>query len=207
MTDMKFLLILGLLLTSIRAQAKPVAPAFLIVPGQSIGKIKLGDDRETVRKKMGVPFKTSNEKLAAYEKSSDPKALNPYKKVKERDVVIDEWWRPKAVGRLKAIYDAGRVIQIQVSLSGYATEYGLAPNSPMKQVEKRYRSPRIVEFGFGSNDFFNETFALVQTQDYVAEGLAVLTGLYDEGSRPWGIYTIFVHERNRLVFTGSSGLN
>jgi len=208
MTDMKVLLLIGLLLMSIRAQAKTVAPAFLIVPGQSIGKIKLGDSRDEVHKKMGKPQFTSTGKVAAYQKSSKPNPEESRKKVKERDVVIDEWQPPKAIPRLTALFYAGRVIQIQVALSGYATRQGLSVNSSLRQFSKRYKNPEIAILLIYYNERLNEPDFLQQSWDYVPHGLALFTDVYGfQGSDPEGVDTIIVHERNRSVFTGSSVLN
>lgn len=202
-----FFILLSLLACS-PAHAKQVAPAFLIVPGKSIGKVAIGDEQEDVRKKMGKPHKTIKDIKAQLALSFDDyPELDQWQKSLEqstRDVTIEIWKRPKAAGSFKVVYERGVVRQISVSLSGYSTANGLSTASTFTDFEKKYKSPRQFAYVLVPDEQFGLDATLETMKDYVSDGLALFSGVYVGPSDPEDVDTVIVHKAGLLAVNGYS---
>ena len=121
-----------------------------------------------------------------------------YKDLKERSVTIDVWQRKKNdVGSLMAIYEVGKVIQIQVSLFGYRTKQGLTRETPMIRLGSVYKNPRVVTYTVQADEELGFDPLVEQTWDYPQHGFAVLTDKYQRGTP--SINSLIVHKRNNLL--------
>ena len=204
---MKFLesiICLFLLALAVPATAKPINPVFLIVPGQSIGKINIGQSQDEVRKKMGSPKDTFSDKGKAWEANTDTAFRAEYILREKRDVVADVWLRPKNEGNLTAIYNLGTVVQIQVSLTGYSTKEGLDTSWSFNKLSKYYKNPKIVNYVIMPDEQLGFEPFVEQTWDYSSRGLAVLSRGYWGPRKPSDINSIIVHGKDKIMLKVNS---
>jgi len=185
-----------------------VAPAFLIVPGERIGKVAIGDNQEAVHKRMGKPNKVLvNVKAQLALHDEDYPELDQWQKSLEqssRNVTIEIWKRPKAAGSFKVVYERGVARQISVSLNGYSTSDGLSVASTFADFEKKYKNPRDFAYVLVPDEQLGLSATLETMKDYVSDGLALFSGVYFGPSAPEDVDTVIVHQAGLLALNGYS---
>lgn len=90
------------------ARSEPASPVYEVIPGQRLAAIALGDSRNNVMTKMGVP-----------ESSQEGKG-------NEKLFLFDRWVRwGRNVGSVQVKFQNSKVVEIWSSLPGYKTRTGI----------------------------------------------------------------------------------
>lgn len=206
----KFFLAMMLIIACFSAQAKKqaikIAPAFLIVPGKSIGKVAIGDEQKDVHKKMGSPSAFSRKAKAEialhHEDYPDFDQWTQACRQSSRDVIVEVWIRPKETGCFKVVYERGIVRQISTSLSGYTTLEGLSVSSGFVDFEKKYKNPRTFDYVLVEDEQLGFSPTLETLKDYVSDGLSLFSDVYFGPEPPAYVDTVIVHQAGVLALEG-----
>jgi len=153
------------------------AADFIVIPGKSIGKIKLGAARQTVHKILGKPSHAE----------------------RRRDGLTEDNWRDRGtIYFTEVIYQADRVVQVKVNSPHFFTLDGISTRSNLARIRQVFK-------GLGRTRNYEEPDAIVYFRDDVRRGIAFLFDTFDEtlSSRP---FEIIVHAANRPVLLRSHWL-
>jgi hypothetical protein len=117
------------------AKAAPASDT-LVVPGQRVGKVRLGDSRAVVLRLLGKPAKTARWKSGPTQ---------------------DSWFGPKpsvdkdgmeAFQRieLNVIYSGGKVVQIEFNSPAFKTPQGISIGNTLQQFRRAYAGVKPYTF-------------------------------------------------------------
>ena len=170
---------------------------FLIVPGQSIGKIVLGQDRTAVHRKMGSPVRSRSLKGWAGGEKDDKNVVELIEDVWQRTTTPEEKRK-----REKFLHDAfsvyymnNHVVQVTISLSGYATADGLSIESTFDQFEKRFGEAVKSQWNLDPDGGISHT--MVSIWDFQQKGLAIESNFYGGGTSPREVLVIYIHKPSK----------
>lgn len=180
-------------------ESKDVTTArpFLIVPGQSIGKVVLGQERATVHRKMGSPAKSRSLEGRASEKEDDEDVVKLVEDVWQRKISeAEKRNREKFLHDTFSVYYVdNRVVQVTISLSGYATSDGLSLDSNFDQFAKRFGEAVKSQFNLDPDGGISHT--MVSIWDFQKKGLTIESYFYTGGNSPAEVLQISVHNPNQ----------
>ncbi|HEX8834452.1 MAG TPA: hypothetical protein VF719_09640 [Abditibacteriaceae bacterium] len=180
---------LGLLLLSARAEAQQKTPSSPVVPGQSVGRVALGDSYDAVRSKMGKP-QASQKRTDGFWQDS---WFGPAPKE----------WTPGAQRVFLVIYSNGRVAQINYNGAHFVTSRGISPTSTLQQFRRTYPRNFIrsylhrYEGGGGHNQYY---------YDAVRDGIGFTFGTQDYPHGGVIAEELCVHRRGVRVIPAVGGV-
>jgi hypothetical protein len=188
-----------------------IARPFLIVPGYSIGKIILGQTRETVLRKMPPPSSTLRRNIDLEDKSGKKISVNvtqdiwkrrvsPKEKKKRDSYLFDEF---------HAVYFDNKVIQISVSITNYVTKDGLGVSSTFDAFARKFGKHK--EYGFvlsgDSETPSGEGYAFMKRiWDFEQHGIAIDRAIFSSGDETYSVVEIFIHNTNQPYFECQYGI-
>lgn len=166
--------------------------ATLVVPGESVGRVKLGMTRAQVRKQLGVPSRTVRWKsgetqdtwLGASKKSDGTK--------------IEEFERRF----LNVISRRDRAIQIEFNSPTFRTRDGISINSTLAQFRARYPRPRAQSLLYADPEGGGY---IGYYYDSVRRGLAFQFGAQDSFDSRVKPDSLRVHAAGRRVLPDPGG--
>jgi hypothetical protein len=162
---------------------------FPVVPGVSVGRVKLGDTQAVVRQKMGKPSESWKRKDGLTQDSW----LGPAPKA----------WSSEQQRSFSVLYKNGKARQIEFNAPYFVTSQNISTQSTLRQFRAKHRRPRTraylyrYEGGGGHNEYYYDDrrkgicFHL-GTQDY-----------FNEQVRP---ESLRVHPRNVPVIIAPGGI-
>ena len=112
---------------------------YLVVPGQSLGKLRLGQTPAQVRKILGSPAKTFKLRNGLLD-----------------DVYVSKGTR-KAEGqtirdKVEILYRAGKAVQIEATSPSFKTASGLSTDSTLRTLQGFLHPFRYYTYSFGGDD-------------------------------------------------------
>lgn len=184
-----FLLMLCLALGAVAVAS---ADNFLVVPGRSVGKIRLGDARSTVIKSMGQPSQSAKWRSG---------------------LTQDTWLGPKPANNedglpvsertfLHVIYRNSRVAQTEFNSPRFATASGISTHSSLAQFRAHHRNLRVRAYGYddpGGGGYIGYYY------DDVVKGIAFTFGVQDEFDARITPHALRVHSPGTPVIIDPGG--
>lgn len=171
----------------------PQARPFLILPGYSLGKVQLGQSRETVHRLMGKP---------AVEEQRECRRLD-FGSPKMGKLDLDRWYRTgmegdsfnEPRGTFEVLYKGGRVIQVTTNLDGYRTVEGLSVKSPIKAFIKRYGEADETPFDYDADRPGGSSHAMVTYLAFEKAGLSLISDFHGGFESPTAVDRVSVHSK------------
>ncbi|MDF2441408.1 MAG: hypothetical protein JWN98_2392 [Abditibacteriota bacterium] len=155
---------------------------FPVVPGVSVGRVKLGDTQAVVRQKMGRPTTSGRH---------------------SNGVMQDSWLGPEVAAHsadhrfFRVLYKNGRVTQIEFNSPQFVTSRGISSQSMLQQFRARYpRSRRrsyLLSYEGGGGGHIEHYF------DHRRSGLCFEFGTQDDYDARVRPTSLRVHRRNTPV--------
>ena len=111
----------------------------LIVAGQSVGKIKVGQTRTIIRRALGAPT---------------------HSYTRPDGYVVDQWVGPQNVitdlgpehSSLTVLYSRSKAVQIEFNSPTFATKSKLSTRSKIRDFYRAYPHPRLTAYVYASED-------------------------------------------------------
>lgn len=159
------------------------AQNFVVVPGVSVGDVRLGDARTAVLKRMGKPTKTSRP---------------------AKGLVRDEWLGaepPDLSGEMRLFlvvtYRASKAAQIEFNSPRFETADGFSVRDTLAQFRRRYGRTRTAAFGY--EDFVGYYY------DATRRGLTFMVGIQDYFDDRVRATSLIVHPPGAPVIPDAGG--
>jgi len=105
------------------------APRFPVVPGVSVGRVRLGDAPATVRRKMGKP----SQKVRRADGLWQDSWLGPEPKA----------WSSQQQRDFRVIYKNGKAVQIEFNTPDFITTRNISTKSSLRQFRAKHPRPRV----------------------------------------------------------------
>ncbi|MDQ3812588.1 MAG: hypothetical protein M3347_01400 [Armatimonadota bacterium] len=107
-----------------------------VVPGRSVGKVRLGMTRTTVHQKLGKPGKTARWRSGLVQ---DSWLASPVKEFDERTFV-------------HVLYKKNKAIQIEFNSPRFVTTTGISMRSSLAQFRAKHKKPRVRAYVYADPD-------------------------------------------------------
>lgn len=160
------------------------AQSFAVVPGVSVGDVRLGDARAAVLKRMGKPTKTSRP---------------------AKGLMRDEWLAPEPPEmsqetRLFFIvtYRVGRAAQIEFNSPRFETADGFSVRETLAQFRRKYGRTQVKTFGYDADGFVGYYYA-------VRGGLTFMVGIQDYFDDRVRAMSLIVHPSGVPIIPDAGG--
>jgi hypothetical protein len=136
------------------------------VPGVSVGKVRLGDTRANVIKKLGKPSKSTQWRSGPFQDTwLGPKPPN------------DKYGSPVSERIfLHVIYRNSKVVQVEFNSPKFVTPAGISMRSSLAQFRAKYKNPRVRAYTYddpGGGGYVGYYY------DDVKSGIAFTFGVQD----------------------------
>lgn len=151
-----------------------------VIPGERLGKIRLGMTQSQTRKILGRPTATLH----------------------LQNGVTDDVYRSKSTGhKLEVLFSRGRVVQIEATSPTFRTKSGLSTQTPLSVLRRALTNVRYVTYGYGGS-----MGAVKYYIDHVGIGLAFESGGHqDDWFEETPPQTIIVHRKGVRVIPDQGG--
>ena len=111
---------------------------YLVVPGQSLGKLRLGQTPAQVHKILGKPSQTHKLSNGLI----DDLYLSKGTRTTERQTIRD---------KVEILYWAGKAVQIEATSPSFKTNSGLSTSSTLRTMQKSFDPLKFYTYGFGGD--------------------------------------------------------
>ena len=176
----------ALLVTALPQPQVLAAPSasYLVVPGQSLGKLRLGQTPAQVHKIMGKPSQTFKLKNGLL----DDLYLSKGTRKAEGQTIRD---------KVEILYRAGRAVQIEATSPSFKTANGLSTDSTLRTLKNSLDPRKFYTYGFGGDEPGGYLKYYVDSQKL---GIAFESyGAQDVWAWQSGAATLIVHPKGKEV--------